>query len=133
MNKILLDTNAYTNYLKGDKQVLEFLANADIVYMSVFVAGELFAGFRGGSRFRYNKMNFEKFLRKSTVEVLNTSEAAADIFGQLKYTLNKAGTSLPINDIWIAAHAIETGSVLVTYDANFAKLPGIRLWYHFPE
>ena len=133
MNKILLDTNAYTNYLRGDKQVLEFLANADIVYMSVFVAGELFAGFRGGSRFRHNKMNFEKFLSKSTVEVLNTSEATADIFGQLKYTLKKAGTPLPINDIWIAAHAIETGSVLITYDTHFAKLPGLRLWYYFPE
>jgi predicted nucleic acid-binding protein len=32
-----------------------------------------------------------------------------------------------------AAHAIETGSVLITYDAHFAKLPGLRLWYHFPE
>ena len=133
MNKILLDTNAYTNYLRGDKQVLEFLANADVVYMSVFVAGELFAGFRGGSRFRQNKMNFEKFLRKSTVEVLNTSETTADIFGQMKYTLKRAGTPLPINDIWIAAHAIETGSILITYDAHFAKLSGLRLWYYFPD
>ena len=133
MNKILLDTNAYTNYLKGDKMVFEFLANSDIVYISVFVAGELFAGFRGGSRFRYNKMNFDKFLRKSTVEVLNTSETTADIFGQLKDTLKRAGTPLPINDIWIAAHAIETGSVLITYDTHFANLPGLRLWYYFPE
>lgn len=32
----------------GDFGVFEALANADTVYMSVFVLGELFAGFRGG-------------------------------------------------------------------------------------
>ncbi len=133
MNKILLDTNAYTSYLKGDQQVLEFLAGANLVYMSVFVAGELSAGFRGGSKFRYNKMNFDKFLRKSTVEFLNATETTADIFGQLKNTLRQAGTPLPINDVWIAAQALETGSVLITYDKHFSAIPGLRLWYYFPE
>jgi len=133
VKKILLDTNAYISYLGGDEKVLDFLASADVVYISVFVAGELYAGFRGGTRYRQNKSLFERFLLKVTVEFLNATETTADIFGQLKDTLKRAGTPLPINDIWIAAHAIETGSVLITYDAHFAKLPGLRLWYHFPE
>lgn len=40
MNEILLDTNAYTRYLSGDKKVLDVIAAAEIVYMSVFVLGE---------------------------------------------------------------------------------------------
>jgi len=133
VKKILLDTNAYISYLAGDDKVLEFLATADVVYISVFVAGELYAGFRGGTQYRQNKSQFESFLLKTTVEFLNATETTADLFGQLKDTLRKAGTPLPINDIWIAAHAMETGSVLITYDKHFAKLPGLRLWYHFPE
>jgi tRNA(fMet)-specific endonuclease VapC len=40
----------------------------------------------------------------------------------------KSGTPIPINDIWIAAHSLETGSILVTYDDRFALIPGLRLW-----
>jgi tRNA(fMet)-specific endonuclease VapC len=133
MKKILLDTNAYIGYLSGDENVLEFLARADIVYISVFVAGELYSGFRGGTKFQQNKIQFENFLTKSTVEFLNASESTADIFGQVKNSLKKAGTPLPINDIWIASQALETGSVLITYDKHFSKIGGLRLWYHFPQ
>ena len=48
----------------------------------------------------------------------------AEIFTSLK----AAGTPLPINDVWIAAHALETGSVVVTYDTHFKSIPGLRLW-----
>jgi tRNA(fMet)-specific endonuclease VapC len=40
----------------------------------------------------------------------------------------KSGTPIPINDAWIAAHALETGSVLVTFDEHFTAVPGLRLW-----
>jgi len=48
--------------------------------------------------------------------------------GHLKDNLRKLGTPIPINDVWIAAHALETGSVLVTYDDHFSRIPGLRLW-----
>ena len=40
MKKILLDTNAYTAFLKGDESILDALAQAKTVFMSVFVLGE---------------------------------------------------------------------------------------------
>jgi tRNA(fMet)-specific endonuclease VapC len=47
----------------------------------------------------------------------------------VKQNLKKAVTPLPINDVWIAAHALETGSTLVTYDNHFKKIAGIRRWH----
>jgi tRNA(fMet)-specific endonuclease VapC len=132
VNTILLDTNAYVHYLSGDEKVLEFLAQADKVYLSVFVAGELYAGFRGGTKFVYNKSLLHQFLNKSTVEFLSATDTTADIFGQIKAQKKKTGIPLPINDIWIAAHAVETGSVLITYDRHFVHIPGLRLWDYFP-
>jgi tRNA(fMet)-specific endonuclease VapC len=35
---------------------------------------------------------------------------------------------IPINDIWIAAHTVETGSKLITYDPHFRHIPGLRIW-----
>lgn len=128
MKRILLDTNAYGSYLKCDEHVLDCLAAADTVFMSVFVLGELHAGFRGGSRFQRNIRLLHSFLTKPTVAVLDGSNETAEVYGRLKDELKRAGTPLPINDVWIAAHALETGSVLVTCDAHFEVVPGLRLW-----
>jgi tRNA(fMet)-specific endonuclease VapC len=128
MKKILLDTNAYVRFLRGDEKVLGYLAQADTVYMSVFVLGELMAGFRGGAKKKANRRLLERFLLKSTVTVHDATMETADIFGLVMAALRKSGTPIPINDIWIAAHALETGSILVTYDDHFASVPGLRLW-----
>jgi predicted nucleic acid-binding protein len=45
------------------------LARADTVYMSVVVLGELFAGFKAGSKEKGNKELLERFLTKPTVPV----------------------------------------------------------------
>jgi tRNA(fMet)-specific endonuclease VapC len=132
VKNILLDTNAYVSFLAGDEQVLKELAIADVIYLSIFVLGELYTGFRGGTKYQENRKILEKFLQKLTVEILNATETTSDIFGQLKNTLKKAGTPLPINDVWIASHALETGSKLISYDKHFAQCPGVRLWEYVP-
>ena len=128
MNKILLDTNAYVKYLTGDTKVLDALGKAVTVNMSVVVLGELYAGFKGGSRARKNRNDLDKFLEKTTVEILDVSRETSEIFGDIKNVLRKSGTPIPINDIWIAANTIESGSALVTYDTHFLKIPGLRTW-----
>jgi len=128
VNKILVDTNAYTRLLVGQENVLDVVGAAETVYMSIFVLGELYAGFAGGTRERDNKDALNSFLLKPTVKILNATSETARIFGSVKQNLKKAGTPIPINDVWIAAHAFETGSTLVTYDSHFTKIAGLRLW-----
>jgi len=128
VRKIVLDTCAYTRLLVGEEDVLDAISTAETVYISVFVLGELYAGFAGGSRERENKAFLQRFLLKPTVNILNATSETAEIFGLVKSNLKKAGTPLPINDVWIASHAIETGSVVITYDAHFAVVSGLRLW-----
>lgn len=128
MRKIVLDTSAYTRLLSGEEAILEAISTAETVYVSVFVLGELYAGFAGGSRERENKALLQRFLLKPAVKILNATSETAEVFGLVKSNLMKAGTPLPINDVWIAAHAIETGSVVITYDAHFTVVPGLRLW-----
>ncbi len=128
MRSILLDTNCYSAYLAGDERVLSALAEAEVVYMSIFVLGELFAGFRGGTKVRQNREYLKRFLAKRNVKTLSATQDTAEIFGDLKDKLKRSGSPLPINDVWIAAHALETGSVLITYDSHFQKITGLRRW-----
>jgi len=96
--------------------------------MSIFVLGELFAGFKGGEKEKKNKENLSLFLNKPLVNTLDATIETSEIFGLIKNTLKTKGIPLPINDIWIAAHTIETGSLLITYDDHFKNIENIRLW-----
>ena len=128
MKKIVLDTNAYTRLLIGEQDVLDIIGTADTIYMSIFVLGELYAGFAGGRKERENKETLNRFLLKPTAKILNATAETAEVFGKVKQNLKKAGTPLPINDVWIAAHAIETGSTIITCDSHFKNVAGLRLW-----
>jgi tRNA(fMet)-specific endonuclease VapC len=128
MRTVLLDTNAYVRFLAGDEKVLTCLAQAGRVCMSVFVLGELLAGFRAGSRDKQNRQVLDRFLAKPSVAVLDATRETAEYFGLIKAALKKSGQPIPLNDLWIAAHALEAGAVLVTYDSHFRAVPGLRTW-----
>jgi len=64
VKKILIDTNAYTGLLAGEASVLHVISAAETVYMSVFVLGELYAGFKGGTKEPENKDILRRFLSK---------------------------------------------------------------------
>jgi len=128
MTKILLDTNAYSSFLSGDKNVFDYIVDAEVIYISTIVIGELFAGFHGGGKLSQNREELKSFLNKDGVEVIDVTVETAEIFGEIKAGLSKKGKMIPLNDIWIAAHSIETGSKLVTYDKHFKSINGLRIW-----
>ena len=133
MSSILIDTNSYKKYLSGDQLTKDFLNEAEIVYLSSVVLGELYAGFYGGNQYNKNQEILKRFISKSSVRILIVGMETAKIFGEIKNELKKRGTPIPINDIWIAASTVETGAVLISYDKHFLKIPGLRTWYHLKE
>ena len=128
MKKIILDTNAYALYLHGDEAVLDAIVRADVVYVSVFVLGELYSAFRGASKEVKNKDLLERFLQKPTVEILPATQETSEIFGELSSGLQKTGANLATHDLWIAAQAVETGSVLITLDKSFKAASPASWW-----
>lgn len=127
MKKIVIDTNVYSALMKGDIIVKEIIENAAEVIVPVFVMAELYYGFRNGSREAFNKTLFGNFLKLRGIRVQQTTTETAEIFAMVKHDLKKAGTPIPINDIWIAAAAIETGSVVITFDKHFSKIVKCRV------
>lgn len=128
MKKVLLDTSGYSRLFKGDVIVQTAIEEASTIYLSTIVIGELLAGFKNGSHEVKNKRILEKFTLKSSVSVIAVTEETADIYAQVVYLLKKQGTPIPTNDVWIAAHAIETGAKLISFDTHFSKIPGVRAW-----
>ncbi len=112
----------------GDKKVFDYIVESEIVYMSTIVIGELFAGFYRGERLTQHREELRAFLDKDGVEVIDVSIETAEIFGEIKASLSKEGKMIPLNDIWIAAHSVETGAKLISYDTHFKSICGLRIW-----
>jgi tRNA(fMet)-specific endonuclease VapC len=128
MRKVLIDTSAYSRLLLGSPEVLQALESADLVYLPVFVLAELYFGFKGGSKEKQNRDLLARFLHRPTVRIIPATRETAEVFAEIKHALQRAGTPLPLHDVWTAAQAFETGSVLATFDAHFQKIAGLRLW-----
>lgn len=127
--RVLLDTSAYAALLRGHEAVADRVRRAERILISSIVAGELLSGFRHGSRYEANARRLQEFLASPYVELLPVTSVTADRFGRIAASLRRKGRPLPSNDIWIAAHALESGADLLSFDAHFAQVDGVA-WIH---
>ena len=127
--ELLLDTNAYSAFMSGRDEVVDCIRRAERVFLSTIVIGELLFGFRNGNQFDKNYRMLEAFLDNHFVELVPATLTTADRFGRIAAALRAKGRPLPSNDIWIAAHALETGADLLSYDNRFREIDGLP-WIH---
>jgi len=127
--KVLLDTNAYSQLMRGDPQVSMLVRRSEGVTMSMVVIGELLYGFRYGRRYAENRAQLEDFLAEPITYTLDVSLDTAERFGAIAGALRRKGRPIPTNDIWIAAHAVQAGAELLSYDAHFDAVDGLA-WTH---
>jgi len=74
--------------------------------------------------------DLEDFLDKGYVESLPVSLTTSDRFGRITTLLRRKGKPMPTNDIWIAAHTMESGAELLTLDRHFEHIDGL-IWTRF--
>jgi predicted nucleic acid-binding protein len=125
MKRILLDTSAYSNLMRGNKNIAELLDDADEVFLCAIVVGELLAGFKRGVKDQDNRAVLKDFLSVTNAGVLSIDDATAERYSVILDYLKNCGTPIPTNDIWIAASAMQHGLILLTSDRHFSFLPQI--------
>ena len=127
--KILLDSSAYSHLKRGDRRIVEIVRGSEEILLSTIVIGELLYGFRKGSRLERNLQDLHGFLSSPYVTVMTVSFTTADRYARIAASLRAKGRPIPANDIWIAAHALEAGADLVSYDRHFDQIDGLALVY----
>lgn len=122
---ILLDTNFYSAFCKGDESAGRIIQRARRIFIPFAVLAELRAGFLCGTKARKNESTLTLFLNSDRVRVLypdeNTTHQFAAVFAQLRLL----GKPIPTNDIWIAALAVQYDLILCSRDKHFDLLPQI--------
>lgn len=122
VDRLVLDTSAYSHLRHGHATVLDAVARADSVCLPVTVLGELEAAFELGTRPHANRIALAEFLDEPFASTLPVSKSIARRYGQVFAALRRAGTPIPVNDIWIAAATLDCGGHLLTFDQHFGHV-----------
>ena len=123
--KILLDSNAYSEFMRGNHRARELVQDAEEILLSAIVVGEQLFGFRQGQRLEQNLKELRSFLDRPYVSFVPVGPVTADRYSRIMASLKARGRPIPTNDVWIAAHAMEMGADLVSADHHFAYVDGI--------
>lgn len=113
--------------MRGEARVIDFVDRADWIGMSPIVLGELRAGFQLGDRAQKNEAELQRFLSNLVVVRLNLDDSDSVAFAELFSQQRRRGRPIPTNDLWIAAQAVTSSSVVLTLDEHFAGLPGVNV------
>ena len=125
VERLVLDTSAYSQLRMGHRAVLELIAAAAAVVMPTIVLGELEAGFRRGSRAIDDRRLLADFLEEPFVSVFPVDRPVAQRYGESFALLRQAGTPIPTNDVWIAATTFACSGTLATFDQHFGRVAGL--------
>ena len=118
----MLDTNRVGDLIKRESQVGQVVAEADHVFLPFVVVAELHTGYRKGNRREKNEAELARFLREPGVQVLYADEETVDIWADLNASLLRGGVTLPHNDVWIAALAIQHRATVYSADQHFDRI-----------
>ena len=122
---IALDTNAYSDFMRGDATRVETVRAARSVAIPLIVLGEIRAGLAAGNRESANAANLQRFLSSPRVSVLLPDELTTHHYAQLYLQLRSKGASIPTNDLWIASITVQHSLVLCTSDQHFRRIPQV--------
>ena len=123
--RILLDSNAYSAFMRGNEEVRSLIQTAEEVLFSAIVVGKQLFGFRQGAYYERNLTELRSFLERPYVSFVPVGPVTADRYSRVMTALKAKGRPIPTNDVWIAAHAMETGADLVSADTHFEHVDGI--------
>ncbi|WP_277058433.1 type II toxin-antitoxin system VapC family toxin [Trichlorobacter lovleyi] len=127
MQQLIIDTNIYAAFKRNDPVVLGILRQAETIAVNTVVIGELLAGFKGGNKEALNRKELDLFLDTPRVQFCTVEETTAEFFALIFNNLKQAGKPIPVNDIWIAASAMQHGRTLLTLDSHFSHIAGLSL------
>jgi tRNA(fMet)-specific endonuclease VapC len=129
--RYLLDTNILSDMMRNAEgraaqRFNSLLADDKGAHLctSVIVQCEILFGLRKRTQPRWHTQYLHLF---ESIDVMPLEADAVLPYAQLRNGLELAGTPLSPNDLLIAAHALTLDATLVSADAAFARVPGLRL------
>ncbi len=127
--QFLLDTDIFIYIRRNKPEVVSRRFRGlrpDEAAISVITYGELLYGANKSG----NRTDALRRLREivDTLPILPLPQGAGDAYGEVRADLESKGEMIGNNDLWIAAHALESGMILVTNnEKEFRRVRGLKV------
>ena len=121
---MILDTNAVYAVADNQAAAVRIFSSAASIELPAIVLGE----YRFGIAQSRRRKEYEKWLEEliAATRVLSVDEETSKHYAQIRSELKKAGKPIPSNDLWIAALARQHRLPLMSQDAHFDSVPGLK-------
>ena len=121
---MILDTNALSAIADGDRLVERVLHQATDLSIPAIVLGE----YKFGIMRSRNRSLYERWLAElaEVCPVLVVDETTAERYAEIRGELKAGGHPIPGNDVWIAALVRQHGAPLLSRDAHFDYVAGLK-------
>lgn len=124
----LLDTNILIAAIKGHPKVRDMLERVPLVQirLSSVVLGELAFGVEKSRYGEHNRARLSALVARFALVGVDAETSAH--YGRLRAHLERQGTPIGANDMWIAAQALASEATLVTDNTReFCRVPGLAV------
>jgi len=127
-HRYLLDTNIISHLIRHPSgQVFNYLESIlpATACTSIIVSAEIHYGLRKGASDKL-RTQAEKVLE--VMDILPLEKPVDTYYGEIRAILNRKGTPIGGNDLFIAAHALALDLTLVTANVReFSRVPKLRI------
>jgi tRNA(fMet)-specific endonuclease VapC len=126
--RYLLDTNIIIAAMKGRSEILGHLESTPLedVILSPVVLGELEFGAEKSRQAERNRARLAELAERLPLAPMDA--VASRCYGEVRAHLERLGTPIGANDLWIAAQALAMGAILVTDNlGEFSRVPGLKI------
>lgn len=127
IKRVLIDTNIYIEFLKGNQNIENVLNSIEIIAFSVVSIAELLAGFKFAKNEKKYLEELDEFIYSPRLIIYDIDTETSEFYAKIYNELKVSGNPIPANDIWIAASALQHGIKFLTLDSHFNKVSGLFL------
>ncbi len=125
LRRVMIDTTIAIASFRHDAEIINLLTSVQPV-VSAIVLGELYLGAELATRSSEQFGYIEDLITAS--DVVDCTRETARRYGAIYADLQRRGQMIPINDIWIAAAALQHGVPVATHDTgHFGRVPGLNV------
>jgi tRNA(fMet)-specific endonuclease VapC len=121
---VILDTSAVSALFAGNTALERLLGVAPRHELPTIVVGEYRYGLARSRHRRLLSSLLDELIRESTILVIDLDTTSA--YAAVRERLRVKGRPLPENDVWISALAIQHGFDVVSRDARFDEVAGLK-------
>ena len=114
---MILDSNAVSDWWRGQPSLVALLQESNALYLPVPVLAEIRFGILKSQHRVRMEVWFQDAVRVTSVLVADA--ATAESYARIRHALETKGRKIPMNDLWIAAIALQHRLPVLSRDAHF--------------